>query len=503
MKGKVWLVGAGPGEPGLITVRGLEVLAQGEVVLHDALVHPALLEACPQAELRNVGKRYGRESPSQNEITTELVELARAGKRVVRLKGGDPFLFARGGEEAQALASAGVEFEIVPGLSSPVATSAYAGIPLTHRELSSSVTFITGSDRAGKQWSPESWKRLATASDTICVLMGMRQIEQITSALIDGGRSADTPAAVIHWGARPEQRVLVASLGSIAKASRDAGLTNPGIIVIGEVVGLREQLRWYDSRPLFGKRLLLLRPAEQAQRAADEVRRRGADPVLFPVIEIVDPPNLEACRRAISELSRYDWIVFTSANGVARFFAQLDLAGLDARVFGQARVAVIGPKTGLALNSRGIKPDLVAEEFVAERLAEQLLEQGEVRRVLLARALVARDTLPEMMQRAGVLTDVVPVYQTRALAPEKQQQLRQLFETKAVDIVLFTASSTVHALAEALGARSHELLRAVTTSAIGPITAKTAADRGVRIDVTAQSYTMEGLLDALELHLKA
>src|SRR6186713_1839440 len=229
--GKVWLVGAGAGEPGLITVRGLSVLARADVVLYDALAHPALLEHCPQAEQRNVGKRYGEDSAAQEAIIAQMIELARQGKRVVRLKGGDPLMFARGAEEALALVDAGVKFEIVPGVSSPVATSAYAGISLTHRELSSSVTFITGSDREGKDWSPESWQKLATATDTICVLMGMRRITEITQAIIDGGRSPATPAAVIHWGARPEQRVVTAPLDQIAEVSQRAGLKNPAIIL--------------------------------------------------------------------------------------------------------------------------------------------------------------------------------------------------------------------------------------------------------------------------------
>jgi uroporphyrinogen III methyltransferase/synthase len=261
MSGKVWLVGAGPGDPGLITVRGLRALSRADVVLHDALAHPALLDACAGAELRNVGKRYGEPSSKQDEINLQLIELARAGKRVVRLMGGDPFMFARGSEEAIALARAGVPFEIVPGVSSPVAASAYAGIPLTHREVSSSVTFITGSDRAGKEWSPEAWRKLATATDTICVLMGMWRLEAITSAIIEGGRDPRTPAAVVQWGARPEQRVVTGTLATIAERTRQEGLTNPAVIIVGHVVNLREEVRWYDAWPLFGKRVLVPRAA--------------------------------------------------------------------------------------------------------------------------------------------------------------------------------------------------------------------------------------------------
>ena len=268
-QGKIWLVGAGPGEPGLITVRGHRCCRARTSCLYDALAHPALLEHCPQAEQRNVGKRYGEDSAAQDEIIQQMIELARAGKRVVRLKGGDPLMFARGAEEALALAEAGVKFEIVPGVSSPVATSAYAGISLTHRELSSSVTFITGSDRAGKDWSPESWKKLATATDTICVLMGMRRISEITQAIIDGGRAPSTPAAVIHWGARPEQRVVTATLERIADAAAEAGPEEPcRSSWSARSCTLREKLSWYDSRPLSGKRVVIPRAADQARETA-------------------------------------------------------------------------------------------------------------------------------------------------------------------------------------------------------------------------------------------
>ncbi|MCA9643785.1 MAG: uroporphyrinogen-III C-methyltransferase, partial [Myxococcales bacterium] len=277
--GKVWLIGAGPGEPDLITVRGRELLGRADVVLYDALSHPALLDWCrDDAERRNVGKRYGERSPDQSWITSQLIELARAGKHVARLKGGDPLLFARGAEEAEALADAGIPFEIVPGISSPVATTAYAGISMTHRDLSSSVTFITGSDREGKQWSDTAWKKLATATDTICVLMGMRRIAEITQAIIDGGRAKDTPAAVIQWGARPQQRVAEGTLENIAERVHTLGLQNPAIIVIGEVTQLRSKLAWYDSRPLFGQRVMVPRPAAQAQSTAALIRERGAQP---------------------------------------------------------------------------------------------------------------------------------------------------------------------------------------------------------------------------------
>ncbi len=492
-------MGAGPGEPGLITVRGQSVLSRAEVVLYDALAHPALLDACPQAEKRNVGKRYNEESAAQDEIIAQMIELARQGKRVVRLKGGDPLLFARGAEEALALAAAGVKFEIVPGISSPIATSAYAGISLTHRDVSRSVTFITGSDRAGKDWSPESWKKLATATDTIAVLMGMRRIGEITRAIIDGGRAPSTPAAVIHWGARPEQRVVTSTLEHIAEVAADAGLKNPSIIVIGEVVSLREKLSWYDSRPLSGRRVVIPRAADQAKDTANAVRERGAAPVVLPMIEIAPPPEPGAFSDAVAGMGSYDWVLFTSGNAVEQLRAELGRSGRDARAFGAARVGAVGPKTAEALAKLGIKADLVAQEFVGEGLASSLLALGTPRRVLLLRALVARDALPEALRAAGAQVDVVAAYENKPLHGSAQELAEQIGKG-AVDAILFTSSSTVSSTLEALGAGGHELLSRVALGSIGPVTSRALEASGLKATVQASVYTVEGLLDALETH---
>jgi uroporphyrinogen III methyltransferase/synthase len=501
MIGKVSLVGAGPGDPGLITVRGLELLSRAEVVLHDALAHPALLEACKGAELHDVGKRYGEDSPNQAEINRWLIELAKAGRHVVRLKGGDPLLFARGAEEVLALVAAGIPFEIVPGISSPVATSAYAGISLTHRELSSSVTFITGSDRAGKEWSPESWRKLATATDTICILMGMRRIEQITLAIIEGGRDPETPAAVIHWGARPEQRVVTSTLEKIAAAARQAQVKNPAVIVVGDVVRLRETMRWYDKQPLFGKRVLLPRAIEQARATANAIRERGAEPLTFPLIELGDPPDRQRLLRAARELSAYDWVLLTSVNGVERLFAALRELKLDARAFGGAKVGVIGPRTAAALAQYGVDADLVAEEFVGEGLARGLLDQSaSLRRVVLVRALEAREALPDALRGAGIDVDVVAAYRTDPLPAEHASKLIALFEQRKVDVVLLTSSSIARSLLTLLGDRRAELLAPVTVASIGPITTATLEEHAIEPQVTAGVYTVPGLLDALERH---
>jgi uroporphyrinogen III methyltransferase/synthase len=399
-----------------------------------------------------------------------------------------------------ALQAAGIPFEIIPGIASPVAATAYSGIPLTHRELSSSVTFITGSDREGKEWSPEQWKKLATATDTICVLMGMRRIEEITQAIIDGGRSPETSAAVIQWGARPEQRVVTGTLANIAHVVREQHLSNPAVIVIGEVVTLRSDLRWYDNRPLFGKRILVPRPREQGKTTAKAIRERGAEPTLLPSIEICAPSDRAPLERAITELGTYDWVLFTSANGVERWFAELEAKQLDARAFGTAKVAVIGPKTALALTRGGIRADLVAEEFVGEGLAEALLKQGTPKRVLLARALVARDALPESLRSKGVQVDVVAVYETKAAQFRPGESLVDLIEQQKLDAVLFTSSSTVTSVVDALGPRARELLSGLVVASIGPITSRTLTEHGVNATVSAAVYTVDGLLDALETH---
>lgn len=496
--GKVWLVGAGPGDPDLITVRGREVLQQAEVVLHDALAHAALLELCPRAQIVNVGKRFGRPSAEQGEIVRVMIEHARKGQRVVRLKGGDPFLFARGAEEALALKDAAIEFEIVPGISSPVGTAAFAGFPLTHRDFSSSVTFITGSDRAGKHWSPTDWAKLAASNDTLCVLMGMRRIAEICAALIEGGKAAATPAAVVQWGARPEQRVVQAPLVELAAAASRAGLANPAVIVVGQVVTLRDSLNWYDSRPLFGKRLLVPRPRHQATQTARAIRLRGASPVIQPAIEIHPPPDRERLRQALDELQAYDWVVFTSTNGVERCFAELDASGRDARAFARSKIAAIGPKTAAALRHHGIIADLVAEQYVGEALAEAMIATGRLGRVMLLRALEARELLPASLREAGAAVDVVAAYRTQLVSGTARDALRSAVVDGRLDGVLLTSSSMVNSLLDALGPDARAALEGTVVASIGPVTTKTAADRGLPVDVTADTYTVDGLLDALE-----
>ncbi|HEY5957479.1 MAG TPA: uroporphyrinogen-III C-methyltransferase [Polyangiaceae bacterium] len=501
---KVWLVGAGPGDPTLITVKGLRCLQNADVVLYDALAHPALLEECrADAKLVSVGKRYGVHTVEQSEIIRLLIEHARLGLNVVRLKGGDPYLFARGAEEAEALADAGVRFGVVPGIASPLGTSTYAGFSLTHRDLSSSVTFVTGTDRHGEHHRPEDWHRLATASDTLCILMGMRRIEAIAQSLIDGGRAGDTPTAVIEWGARPEQRVLVATLGTVAARVREVGLSNPAVIVVGEVVRLREKLRWFDSRPLFGKRLLLPRAAAQAASTAQLIRERGAEPIAIPLIAIDPAPDTARVSEAVRSLASYDWVVFTSANGAERLIAALQAEQLDARAFGQAKIAVIGPRTAEPLRRFGLRPDLVAERYVAEGLVHDLLQQRNLGRVLVFRAEQARELLPEQLRASGAHVDVVAAYRTRRLSSAQAESLAEALARRAFDAILLTSSSMAAALVEALGSTAQQDLRNVVVASIGPVTTATLAELGVQADVTSDVHTIDALLGALEAYFGA
>jgi uroporphyrinogen III methyltransferase/synthase len=511
--GFVYLVGGGPGDPGLLTLRGAELLASADVVLHDELVHPALLERVRAgAEVRFVGKRGGdpdRKQAAQAAIDAELVALARAGKRVVRLKGGDPFLFGRGSEEAEALAAAGVPFEVVPGVPSPIGATAYAGISVTHRELASSATFVSATNRDGREFD---WSELASVRGTICVLMGMRRIEAHVEGLLrDAKRAPETPAAVIQWGTRAEQRVVEGRLDEIAQRAREAGLASPAIIVVGPVAGLRRTLRWFDARPLFGKRVLITRPAGQAAATADMLRRRGAEPIELPAIQIGDPPDPARVTQAVRELDRYDVVAFTSENGVSWFFRALDAEGRDARAFGRARVATIGPGTAAALAARGVRADIVPGEFRGEVLADAILADAEVKarlargpvRVLVPRALVAREVLAEILRGAGCEVDIVPVYETRPASAERRDELVKRLEARAVDVVMLTSSSTADSLCELVGPRAPELLCDVVVASIGPITTATAEKRGLTVGVTATESTTAGLVAALEQHFGA
>ncbi len=507
--GVVYLVGGGPGDPGLLTLRGAELIATADVVLHDELVHPALLDhARAGADVRWVGKRGGlppEKQASQVAIDAEIVARAREGKSVVRLKGGDPFLFGRGSEEAETLAAAGVPFEVVPGVTSPVGAAAYAGISLTHRDLASSVTFVSAATRAGNDFP---FDELASVRGTLCVLMAMRRLREVCDRLVcDARRDPATPAVVIQWGTRAEQAVVEGRLDALADLAAARGLASPAVVIVGEVVTLRRTLRWFDTRPLFGKRVLVLRASGQAGSTQELLRRRGADPIALPALAFFPPPDPARVAEAVRALAEHDVVAFTSENGVDWLFREMDAQGRDARAFGAARVAAIGPGTAAALAARGVRADIVPADFVGEGLADAILADDALRalvasgrapRVLVPRALVAREVLPERLRERGCAVDVVPVYETRAASADRRAELVARLEARAVDAVMLTSSSTAESLCELLGDRATELLAPVLVASIGPITTKTAERRGVTVGVTAEEHTLAGLVAAME-----
>ncbi|HEU5300770.1 MAG TPA: uroporphyrinogen-III C-methyltransferase [Acidimicrobiia bacterium] len=479
----VWLVGAGPGDPGLLTRRGAEVLADAEVVVHDRLANPALLDLAPAgAERISVGKAPGRVEMDQDGINAVLVEHGSAGRRVVRLKGGDPFVFGRGGEEAEALAAAGVPFEVVPGITSAIAAAAYAGIPVTHRGLSTHFTVVTGHEDPAKGRTDVDWEALGHAGGTLVILMGASRIRDIAARLIAAGRPADTPVAVVRNGTRADQVSLRSTLATIG----DADVRPPSAIVVGEVAAL--DLAWFERRPLFGRRIVVTRAREQASALRTRLEALGADVVELPTIAIeplaFDLPNLR----------RYAWLVFTSVNGVDAFFDRgLAPHGFDSRALGGLRVAAIGPGTAAALGVRGIRPDLVPDRFVAESLLEGFPEPGAPgERVLLARAEQARDVLPEGLGDRGHVVDVLPVYRTVPTVPDPADLDR--IRAGEVDAVTFTSSSTARNFCDAIGTLPDPAPPVVS---IGPVTSATARELGLTVTAEASEHTIDGLVATL------
>lgn len=478
----VYLVGAGPGDPGLITVRGAELLRRADVVVHDRLSAPELLDLVPEsAERISVAKSPSGPSTPQSDINELLVDLGRRHHVVVRLKGGDPFVFARGGEEAAALRDAGTAFEVVPGVSSAVAVPAYAGIPVTMRYSSTSLTVVTGHEDPSRGDGDVDWRAIAAVGGTVVVLMGVGRIATIASELIAGGRSPETPVAAIRWGTRPEQRTVRSTLGSIAEQV----LAPPTVFVIGEVAA--SDLAWFERRPLFGRRVVVTRTRHQASALSSRLRVAGAHVIELPTIEIAPPVDGGAALRdAVARCDEFDWIVLTSPNGVARFCEALR----DGRDLGRARLAVIGTGTASALADRHLAADLVPDRFVADALLAAMPRPGAAGgKVLLARAEVARDVLPDGLRALGWDVEVVDVYRTVGATPDPVV----LSEVADADLITFTSSSTVSRFVDAAG------LDAVppVVAAIGPVTAATARAAGIEVDIEAEVHSIEGLVESI------
>jgi len=483
----VYLVGAGPGDPGLLTARALELIAAADVIVYDRLIPSSALDgARPDATLIYAGKEGGGPSMSQAEIDAALVSRGSSGAMVVRLKGGDPFVFGRGGEEAEVLREAGVAFEVVPGVTAGVAGPAYAGIPVTHRDAASAVAFVTGHEDPSKaSGSALDWGALAAFPGTLVFYMGVRQLPAIASALVAGGRDPSEPAAVVERGTLPEQRVVTGTLATIASVAADAGVRAPALVVVGAVAGLRDRLQWFEARPLAGLTVAVTRARAQASGLASRLADLGAAVVEAPAIRIVPldgpPPSV----------SEYDLVCLTSPNGVRLLFSRLAAAGLDARALAGARVAAIGPGTAAALRSHGVIADVVPEQFVAEGLVDALAGTP-VRRALVARAAEARDVLVDALRERGAEVDVVALYETVAEPLDDAQ----LAAVAGADYVTFTSSSTVRFFLQSAGRGSGWRPRARLVS-IGPVTSATLREHGLEPDVEASRHDIDGLIEAL------
>ncbi|MBZ5595824.1 MAG: uroporphyrinogen-III C-methyltransferase [Acidobacteriia bacterium] len=485
----VCLVGAGPGDPDLITVKGRSVLECADVVLHDHLANEELLRlAPPHAELIYVGKKKAEHARTQEEICEIMIDRARRGLKVVRLKGGDPFIFGRGGEEAEALADAGVPFEVVPGVTSPLGIAAYTGVPLTHRDHTSVVTFVTGHDVARIDWD-----RVGHA-ETLVIFMGLTTFGQIAHEIIARGRLPETPAMAVRWGTRADQETVCGTLATLPGLIQESGLKPPATIIVGEVVRLHDKLDWYGRLPLTGKRIVVTRARDQARALGAKLRALGAAVVEMPTIEIVPAADCGPLDRAVRELDSYDWLIFTSANGVRCFVERLDRSGRDLRAI-RARICAIGDATRGAIESLHLKVDLIGEEFVAEGLIEAFRStdlQG--KRVLLPRAAVARDVLPEGLRARGACVDVVEAYRTVVPEGVTRQAAEVFGGPRKIDWITFTSSSTVQNFMRIAGV---DVLSGVKVASIGPVTTATAKKLGIAVDAEASVYTTDGLVAAI------
>jgi uroporphyrinogen III methyltransferase / synthase len=501
--GRVFLIGAGPGDPKLITLRGVECIQRADVVIYDYLANDQLLRhARPGAEIVYAGKRKGDQAISQGEINRLLISHAQRGKRVARLKGGDPFVFGRGGEEALALAEAKVPFEVVPGVTSAVAVPAYAGIPLTHRDLTATVVLATGHEDIVKGKSAVAWDHI-TPLGTLVFFMGMTNLAGIMTQLIEHGRDPKTPVALIRWGTKPDQETLVGTLQNIVAKAKAYALKPPGLIVVGEVVKLREKLNWFETRPLFGKKVLITRSQEQASYFAELLIEQGAEPIECATIEVLPPEDWAPLDRAIHDLKKYHWLIFTSINGVRYFLQRLQALGHDLRVLKGIRLCTIGPATAAELQRIGITPDYMPAEYRAEAIVKGLGQKKlKGARVLIPRAQVAREVLPRELTKLGADVEVVPVYRT--VRPDSDLgRVRALLQEGEIDAATFTSSSTVKNFVDMLGRKEvPSLLKNVVIACIGPITAKTALEYGIHPRIRPKAYTIPALTDAIVDYFK-
>jgi len=495
-EGIVYIIGAGPGDPGLITLRGMKCLQTADVIVYDHLVSTDLLSfARKDAKRIYAGKRGGDHTIPQEEINRILVEEARKGRAVARLKGGDPFIFGRGGEEAEVVSRAGIPFEIIPGVTSAIAVPAYAGIPLTHRGYTSTVAFVTGHEDTGKEKSDVDWKTLSGIG-TLVFLMGVKNLSQIAENLVKNGKDPDTPASLIRWGTTPDQATLTGTLKNIAVQAEKKHFSPPAILVVGEVVGLREELNWFEGKPLFGRGVVITRPEAQAEEMAELLQREGARVIPFPTIRIEPPENFQDLDEALTNIGKYHWIIFTSANGVRAFFQRLRDLGRDVRDLKGIGLCAIGPVTASIIGDLGIRVDIVPDEYISEGVVRAF--QGidlKDKNILLPRAAAARDVVPEGLRKLGARVEVVTAYRT-VNSGRRKSELEALIKEGKVDVITFTSPSTVTNFFEIMG-RHYLLPQGVKVACIGPVTAAAVRNAGLKVDILQETYTVPGLVQSL------
>ena len=499
IKGMVYLVGAGPGDPGLLTLKAKACIEKGDVLIYDNLANRVFLEyAREDAERIYVGKEGGKHTLSQDKINELIVHKAEQGLNVVRLKGGDPFIFGRGGEEAQVLVKAGVFFEVVPGVTSAIAVPAYAGIPLTHREHTSTVAFITGHEDPTKDTSDIAWDKLATGAGTLVFLMGVGNLEKIAFRLMEHGRAPETPVAVIRKGTVAEQRTVTGCLKDISEIAEKEKIRAPAVIVVGDVVHLRKELNWFEEKPLFGKRIIVTRAREQASEFLSALSEMGAGCLEFPTIKVLPPESFEGLDRSIHDIETYHWLIFTSVNGVKYFFDRLETLSRDVRDLKGLKIAAIGPATAEAVTSKGLRIDLIPEEYRAESVVEAFRKEDiEGKRILLPRAREAREVLPEELEKLGAVVDVVEAYRT--VKPEEdKEKIMGMLRQGDIHMVTFTSSSTVSNFMDMFhGAPVLDWMEKTAVACIGPVTAKRAQDQGLKVSLVAPEYTIPSFTRAI------
>ena len=503
-KGKVYLIGSGPGDPGLLTVKAQKILRECDTVVYDYLANPTLLEETrPGTETIYVGKKSSDHTLSQTGINQLLVDLAKQGKVVARLKGGDPYIFGRGGEEAQVLRENGIAFEVVPGITSAIAAPAYAGIPLSHRDFTSTIGIVTGHERPDKTKSAIDWKGLSSAMGTLVFLMGVKNLTQICTNLIEAGKDPETPAAMIRWGTTPGQHTVTGTLKTMPDIAEKEGIKPPAILVVGQVVSLRASLNWFETRPLFGRRIVVTRARAQASDMRQRLEALGAEVVQFPTIRVQPPKSWAEIDAAIKQIQGFDWLIFSSVNGVTAFFERLFKSERDARALGGVSVAAIGPRTAGKVRDFGIVPDLVPEDYKAEGLLAVFPEEGEGKKILFPRARVAREILPETLRKRGHQVAVIPVYETVMETPG--EEMVEEIRTGKVDMITFTASSTVRNFVDIMGGpekKARAIPATVKIASIGPITSETLREFGFRIDIEPPVYTIDALIEAIVAEIR-